>query len=233
MIDILPNGAGNGSGAINISGCILHPQQTQNGININSGATVGFGTIGTNAFVGTNLTTGEKFLANGLSPFAGAYSEAEAINFDIGLNQGIPNSTAGVLMTVNNNGTNTSIASPSVDYLIDTGGLNVINAFVRWSVTAAGRATYIGSKDIYVSIHATINYTKIGGGSNVYEFSLFKNGVKESNSIITTDSSNSTSVLTFSYGLPISNNDYIEFYVQNTVGVSDILIEDWQIVIRE
>ena len=32
-------------GAVNINGCIIHPQQTQNGIEIGTSSTTGFGTI--------------------------------------------------------------------------------------------------------------------------------------------------------------------------------------------
>jgi len=58
MIELLDNGGGSGFGAVNISGCVIHPQQTQNGINIKSGATIGFGTIASNTGIDIGLTTG-------------------------------------------------------------------------------------------------------------------------------------------------------------------------------
>ena len=58
MVEILSNGSGNGNGAVNISGCILHPQQTQNGIDISATSTTGFGTISGNTFINIGLTTG-------------------------------------------------------------------------------------------------------------------------------------------------------------------------------
>ena len=35
------------------------------------------------------------------------------------------------------------------------------------------------------------------------------------------------------YGTLMSQNDYIEFYVENPTGADDMLIRDFQIVIRE
>ena len=58
MIDLIANGSQVGFGAVNISGCIIHPQQTQDGIRINNASTTGFGTIAANTFVDVGLTTG-------------------------------------------------------------------------------------------------------------------------------------------------------------------------------
>ena len=74
MIELVANGSGNGFGAVNINGGIYHPQQTQNGIDINTSSTTGFGTISSNAFVNVGLTTGEVFLpiASGLPNYSDA-----------------------------------------------------------------------------------------------------------------------------------------------------------------
>jgi hypothetical protein len=58
MIELLNNGGGSGFGAVNISGCVIHPQQTQNGIDISNSATIGFGTIASNTGIDIGLTTG-------------------------------------------------------------------------------------------------------------------------------------------------------------------------------
>jgi hypothetical protein len=49
-------------GAVNINGCIIHPQQEQIGIDIGTGSTTGFGTISSNAFVpGPFVGSGKVF----------------------------------------------------------------------------------------------------------------------------------------------------------------------------
>jgi len=55
MVEIL---AGSSYGATNISGSILHPQQTQIGLDISNSSTTGFGTIASNTFINVGLTTG-------------------------------------------------------------------------------------------------------------------------------------------------------------------------------
>ena len=58
MIELLDNAGGSGFGAVNISGCVIHPQQTQDGINISNSATIGFGTISSNTGIDIGLSTG-------------------------------------------------------------------------------------------------------------------------------------------------------------------------------
>lgn len=93
MVELLNNGGGSGFGAVNISGSIFHPQQTQNGINISDLATIGFGTISSNTGIDVGLTTGT----------------VTSLDYDIQnstiiqANQGIQNGNAkGVLSLTNN-----------------------------------------------------------------------------------------------------------------------------------
>jgi hypothetical protein len=57
MIELRENGVnGPGFGAVNITGCIIHPQQTQDGLRLQPGSTTGFGTITGNTFINVGLT---------------------------------------------------------------------------------------------------------------------------------------------------------------------------------
>ena len=58
MVELVDNAGGSGFGAVNVSGCVIHPQQTQDGINISDLATIGFGTIASNTGIDIGLTTG-------------------------------------------------------------------------------------------------------------------------------------------------------------------------------
>ena len=218
-------------GAVNINGCIIHPQQTQNGIDIGTSSTTGFGTISSNAFVTVGLTTGEIFLpiASGVPD----YSQTATYNYDIFANQGILNSTSGTVMTLTGNTTDTALSS-GTPVIIDTNGGAVQQAGVRYTVTGAGRATYIGTKQVYVSIHASISYEKQGGGVDDYKFYIYKNGAQLPGAEVEIDVDDKASTaLPMVYGTLMSQNDYIEFYVENPTGNDDMLIRDFQIVIRE
>lgn len=58
MIELQANGTQSGYGAVNITGCVIHPQQTQDALYIDNASTTGFGVISGNTFVTTNLSTG-------------------------------------------------------------------------------------------------------------------------------------------------------------------------------
>ena len=232
MIELLANAPGNGFGAININGAIVHPQQTQNGIDINTASTTGFGTISSSAFINIGLTTGVVFnpVAFGLPD----YSQAATVKFDVFANQGILNSTSGVVMTVSGNTTDTAL-STGVPSVINTGTLAVNRAAVRYDVTTGGRATYTGTKQVYVSIHGTISYQKQGGGTDAYIFFIYKNGtlLPGSNFDVTSGGATADGVAAMNYGSLMNQNDYIEIYVENPGSNDDILIKDLQLVIRE
>ena len=221
-------------GAVNINGCIVHPQQTQNGIDINTASTTGFGTISSNAFINLGLTTGKVFLPEIPIILLPDYSQTATLNYDIFSNQGLLNSTSGTVTTVTGNTTNTVLTS-GVPTVINTGGNALQQAGVRFTVTTGGRSTYIGNKQKFVSIHASIAYQKQGGGSADYVFYIYKNGVLLAGSSVDVIAGTATSdgTAAINYGVLMELNDYLEIYVENPGNNDDILIKDLQLVIRE
>ena len=234
MIELLADGGGSGFGAVNINGGIIHPQQTQVGIDIDTASTTGFGTISSNAFINVGLTTGKVFLPEIPVLLLPDYSQTATVKFDVFANQGVLNSTSGVVMTVSNNVTDTAL-STGVPSVINTGALAINRAAVRYDVTTGGRATYTGTKQVYVSIHGTISYQKQGGGTDAYIFYIYKNGVllAGSNFDVTSGGATADGVAALNYGTLMNQNDYIEIYVENPGSNDNILIKDLQLVIRE
>jgi hypothetical protein len=231
MIELRPNSLAS-FGAVNLNGCIIHPQQTQNGIDIDTSSTTGFGTISSNAFVNVGLTTGVVFnpVLSGLPD----YSQTATYNFDVFANQGLLNSTSGAVMTVSGNTTDTALttATPTA---INTGGLATAQASTRYTVSTAGRLTYNGTKQKYVSMHGTLSYQKQGAGTDDYNFSLYKNGVLLAGSEVTVVSGATFAdgTISMNYGTLMEQNDYIEIYCENPSSADDMLVKDLQFVIRE
>ena len=222
-------------GAVNINGCIIHPQQTQNGIDIGTSSTTGFGTISSNAFINIGLTTGKVFLPEIPVLLLPDYSQAATYTYDVFSNQGILNSTSGTVMTVIANTVDTVLAS-GVPTNINTGGLATQQAGVRYTVTAVGRATYNGTKQVYVSLHASISYEKQGGGTDTYNFYMYKNGALLPGSltqVVGGTGSTASGVVSMVYGTLMNQNDYIEVYVENIASNDDMLIKDIQLLVRE
>jgi hypothetical protein len=236
MIELMPNNISS-FGAVNINGCVIHPQQEQNGIEISALSTTGFGTISSNAFVTVGLNpglgVGRVFLPVNVIDLPD-YSATQVLNYDIFANQGLLNSTSGTVMTVSSNTTNTVLSS-GVPTPINTGGIAIQQAGVRYNVTSAGRSTYISSKQKFVSIHASISYQKQGGGTDDYIFYIYKNGVLLSGSAFEVISgvANSNGTASINYGVLMELNDYLEVYVENPGSNDDILIKNLQLIVRE
>lgn len=235
MINITANQSDNqGCAVVNINSCIVHPEQTQNGIEIDTSSTTAFGTISSNTFIDAGITTGELFL-----PVQGGlpdYSQTATYNYDVWTNQGLLNSRAGILMTMNGNTAasgETVIGSIGVPVQIETDNLNAQTERVRWSGSSGGQATYLGTKQVYSSIHATITYEKVGGGTDEFSFFIYKNGSQLAPSEVKTEAGNTAGSLTMTYATLIEATDYLQFWVANNDATANIKITDWQIVIRE
>ncbi len=218
-------------GAVNINGCIIHPQQTQVGIDIDSLSTTGFGTISSNAFINVGLTTGKVFLPEASS--LPDYSVAATERYDIFANQGLLNSTSGTVTTVTNN-TQTTAITAGTPTIVDLNVAAVQQAGVRFVVdTATGRNTYTSSKQVYVSIHCTFSFSKQGKGTDDYTFYIAKNGATLPGSeLAIPDLDDLTGAGSLVYGTLMEQNDYIELWV-SSAGGDDMLILDYTMLIRE
>ena len=230
MIELLPNNLAS-FGAVNINGCVIHPQQTQNGIEIATGSTTGFGTISSNAFVTVGLTTGKIFLPEVPVVLLPDYSSAQTTGYDVFANQGLLNSVSGTVMTLTGNTAVTTLTQ-NVPTQINMGGAATQQASVRFTTSGAGVNTYIGTKQVYVSLHCTITFDKQGSGADDYTFYYYKNGTQLPGSQ-TEVRANPNDAITMVYGTLMNNSDTIELYVENTSSNDDMLVTDLQLVIRE
>lgn len=219
-------------GAVNINGCIIHPQQTQNGIDISTSSTTGFATIAANAFINAGLTTGEVFLPV-ISAALPNYSDTSTTTYDIYSNQGLLDSKAGSIHTLVGNTTDTAL-SLNTPVIVNSGGGTVQQAGVRFDVTSAGRATYIGTKQLYLSIHITLTFLKQGKGTDDYVFYIALNGsVIPASETPLRDLDDVEGGLGLVYGTLMNTNDYIELWVENTSSNDDMLVTGYKILIRE
>ena len=226
-------------GAVNINGCVIHPQETQNGIEINTGSTTGFGTISSNAFVNVELTTGEIFLpvASGLPD----YSQTATYNYDVFANQGILNSTSGCVGTLSGNGTPTATSGGIQD--VNTNGGAATQAAVRFTVDTAGVATYNGTKQVYCSIHASVTVDSTGN-DGTYELTLWKDDgggfalLPGSEQQVEFDSTGGLTLnigsVAINYGALFNNGDQLKIRIEKvTAPAQDCTVVDFQLVIRE
>ncbi len=240
MIELLDNGGGSGFGAVNINGGICHPQQTQNGIEISTSSTTGFGTISGNAFINVGLTTGKIFLPEIPVILLPNYSDASTLKYDIFANQGVLNSTSGVVSTLSANATATTVSAVYAD--VNTGGAAATQAAVRFTTAGTGIVTYNGTKQIYCSIHASLTLDS-GSNDDTYTVGIFKDSgagyslLPGSEVEIQFDGSGGLSLdvgsIAINYGTLFNNRDEIKMQIKSTGASASITVTDYQLVIRE
>ena len=243
MIELLDNAGGPGFGAVNINGGIVHPQQTQVGIDIDTSSTTGFGTISSNAFINVGLTTGKVFLPEIPVQLLPDYSQTATYKFDVFANQGILNSTSGAVSTLSANATATTLPIAPVAYTdINTGAAAATQAAVRFTATTSGIVTYDGTKQIYCSIHASLSLDS-GGNDDTYTVGLFKDSgagyalLPGSEVEVQFDSSGSLTLnvgtVPINYGTLFNNGDAVKMQIKSTGASAAITVKDYQLLIRE
>lgn len=240
MIELLANGGGSGFGAININGGIIHPQQTQVGIDIDTASTTGFGTISSSAFINVGLTTGKVFLPEIPVLLLPDYSQTATYKFDVFANQGILNSTSGIVSTLSANATATTVSAVYAD--VDTGGAATTQAAVRFTTAGTGIVTYDGTKQIYCSIHASLSLDS-GGNADTYTVGLFKDSgagyalLPGSEVEVQLDSGGAVTLdvgtIAINYGALFNNGDAVKMQIKSTGTSPAITVTDYQLVIRE
>ena len=151
------------------------------------------------------------------------------------------NSTSGTVTTVSNNTTDTVLAAGVPPGAFGTAVIVEIDpasaiqqAGVRISVdTNTGLNTYVGTKQIYVSIHCSFDYLKQGKGTDDYAFYIAKNGtVLPGSQLVIPDLDDITGVATLVYGTLLENTDTIALYAASVVG-DDVLVSNYTMLIRE
>lgn len=166
MFCIVPNGVQQGVGAVNISGCIMHPQQTQDAIKIDPASTTGFGTISANTFVTAGLTTG----------VIGAFDYDIQNSYIIQANQSLENGNAkGVLLLTNNLIELNNSAAPGPPYSVVVNDANFVGGsgptnpitfpVARRVITSVSNASFTYDSQIDGNFAVSLNAT-VGVNSN-------------------------------------------------------------------
>lgn len=226
MIELLANGGGAGFGATNLTGCIFHPQQTQDGVVISNASTTGFGTISSNTFVPLGLTTGSTYVVD--------YDIQNG--YVIRANQGMPNDNAYTTMVLNgntvylDNSTTNPIVLKDANTVGAVGFTNPISFpfFQRvFTSVADGSITY-NSKAIgnfFVNVNAAVQMT----GNGFIYMRLRANGVAIPTSIgIAEIKSGGTATLAFSVLGVATLGDVFDVEVESSTGV-DVLVSEFSL----
>ena len=254
MIELQQDTAGTGGEAgntigfavINIGGSIIHPIRTQIGMDIATLSTVAFGTISSNTFIDVGITSGEIFSP---VPASGGYSLTSTLNYDIAVNQGIPNSISYILVTFTGNTNDTDLSS-GTPAPIEEGGLATTQNSQRFtmSVVTIGASvndtpviTYNGTKPLYVSIAISLSFDKQGGGTDGYIFTIHKDTggvgsyVELAGSAMILDAGGDADELgvSMTYATTLEENDILAVFCENPSSGDDMLVKNFQWLVKE
>ena len=152
-------------GAVNINGCIIHPQQTQDALEISTSSTTGFGTVVANAFVTVGLTTGVILAGS-------TYDDTSMLKYDVVANQGLKDSQAYgfAYQTVD-----VAQSATTTFSALNTGTLT-ISTSQRFTQTTGGILRYDGIKPLEVLLSMNLTVEGVGGNNEQFEFQFAKNG---------------------------------------------------------
>ena len=223
MLDLRSNGPDNvGFGAVNVSGSIFHPQQSQKGIEVQPLSTTGFGTVVSNTFVDTGLTTGvlTDIDVNG----------AQGKNFVIRENQGLLNQIGLVEMRLSNNALQTSMPSQSTPIQINGGTAFTFPLANR--VITSNTGTIEGNllRPTYFFVNVNIKAELVAGSGNnqTINFYFAVNGTPIT---FAKGSSEFDAQIPQSLGFSVTGlaqqGDVFSIYVENATSAgTDIIVQD-------
>ena len=224
QIEILANSpVAAGNGVININSSICHPETIQEGLYVNASSTTGFGTISSNTFTDTNLTTGFVIVLD--------YDVQNT--YIIQANQGITNGNAfasmditGNLVYLNNSTTNPIVLADA--NTVGGGGFTSPIAFPfsqrTINVVADGSIEYNRTltSNFIVIVTATVQQS----GNGVITARLRNNGTAITSSVGTTEiRSGIADTLSFSVlGQAVLGNVF-DIEIESSGG-SDVLVSN-------
>lgn len=224
LVELIANGAGNGFGAVNITGSIFHPQQTQFGIKISDLATIGFGTFSGNTGIDVGLTTG-------------AVTE---IDYDIQnttiiqANQKISNGNSFSTMNLGGNLVylDNSVTNPIVLKGANTVGGGGFTSAITFpisqrTINSITDASITYNSKINANFMVIVNATVQQSGNGVITMRLRSNGTAITSSIGTTEiKTGVASSLSFSIIGQANLGDVFDVEVESSGG-SDVLVSEF------
>ena len=127
------------------------------------------------------------------------------------------------------NTTDTIITASSTNgaNAVKIAGTWVAGGLSKFTADATGRVTSVSERDVTVPIDVSILIKSVGGGSVRVALYLAKNGTVIAAATTAADVSGSTSKnISFPWQESLSENEYLEIFVENQTNANDLLVEN-------
>ena len=224
MIELKANGADNaGFGAISISSCIMHPQQTQKGISVSSSSTAGFATISANAFINVGLTTGAVLdLDISAQP---AYVLAA--------NQGVVNGTAIGELKLTGNAAVTTIASQDTPVQVNGGtSFTIPSQTRRFTGANTGTLTYGAKNSTEMFVSCTVSGQMDDNKDKEVSFYVAKNGTVDPDLVGAVEfKENVIRTVSFSGTVFAEQDDIFTVWAENNQDSEEIIVSSLKLTL--
>lgn len=188
------------------------------------------GTIGISGLSNNgNILTGSIAVVDSCE-FLGGITPLENITIDdyrwnFSGNSGLADTMPDALLALTGNATNTVIAASSTPVLV-AGTWTVVDSS-HLTCTGAGRATYDGERDIKAPIDVVITLEPVSGSNKDLAVCIAVNGVAISQtSMVARVDSGNPNVISTVWQRTLSQDDYIEVFVENRTDATNILVSD-------
>lgn len=144
-------------------------------------------------------------------------------------NIGITNSADISQYYMNNNATATVISSVGVE--VKAAGTTTSSAVTSKFTNTTNRATYVGALDRYFKVTATMSLSS--GNNNQIGAYVAKNGtiLSDSGMFATTNSGGRVESVFIQTLVELTENDYIEIFVENNSSTSNITVTDLNVIV--
>ena len=176
-----------------------------------------------NILLGSLGTITDCNFLGGITPLSGLTSND--IRWYFQLNNAIQDTMPDAMAALNSNVTETVIASPATPVLV--AGTFTIERDSQFTVTAAGRVTYNGERDITAPIDIVTSIESASGTNKDIKVFISLNGSvitnsAKSNRVGSSDPKNTTVI----WQLTLSQNDYLEIWTENTSDTINLVVID-------
>ena len=221
MIELKANGVDNaGFGAVSISSCIMHPQQTQKGISVLG--TAGFATISSNAFINVGLTTGAVLdLDINAQP-----------SYVLETNQGVVNGTAIGETRLTGNTAVTTIVSQDTPVQVNGGTAFVTSSQTRrFTGVNTGTLTYGAKNSTNLFVSCTVSGETESKSDKEVSFYLAKNGVIEVDLVGTVEFKNVIRTVSFAGTVFAEQGDIFTVWAENDQDSENIIVSSLKLTL--
>lgn len=185
----------------------------------------GSGNIATDLVASVSSTT----FAGGLTPLSGI--SVDDIRWDFEGNSGVQDTMPDAMLSMIGNATNTVIST--INTPVKAAGTFVIERASQFTGNTNGRITYDGERNLVTPIDIVATVDVASGTNQDIAVYVAVNGsvITNSRKVIRVDSGSPEAISTI-WQRQLSQNDYIELFVENRTSTNDILVTNAVIRVR-